>query len=209
MATIRVCDWTKKVLPKGEEITKITIGSVEYEVGTEGATLLIDQLEGENEPSVAEPQIVEKIIYRDAPPDSLQSAMPGIDVEVKGDPFDSGPTSMPQAPQASFDEFIDPKMGEPADDAAFDLGNKDDGSELTPLEIPESVNKSLKKPTITQANKVVQDSTHFREGSLAALNPGAIAQRNAAAKMRAMKDRDTNQLNGKANHGIRLKDLNE
>ena len=207
MATIRVCDWTKQVLPKDEDIFVIEIEGNEvhkFEVGLEGRKLLLEQLEGESEPSVAKAQVVERVVYRDAPPDSLQSAMPGIDVEVSSDPFDAGPTSMPQPPQAT-----QAALGEPAGGAAFDLGSVGDDSELTPLEIPESARKAFKKPTVTQADKVVQDSTHFREGSLASLNPGATAQRNAAAKMRAMKDRDTKQLNSKANHGIRLKDLNE
>jgi hypothetical protein len=88
------------------------------------------------------------------------------------------------------------------------MGEVADG-EATPIEIPDSGKTKFKSPTRQQADKVVQDSTRFREGSLAALNPGAVAQRNANAKLRELKDRDTKQLNSKANHGIRLKDLND
>jgi len=202
MATIRVCDWTKKVLAKDEDVFVIEIEGNEghkFEVGREGRDLLRQQLEGEEEPGAAQTVEVERVVYRDRPPQTLRAGPPGIDVEVSGDPFDSGPSSMPQPVQSS----VQPRQ------AAFDLGAVEDASEFTPLEIPDSGKKKFKPPTITQADKVVADSTLFREGSLAALNPGADAQREANAKMRAMRDRDTNLLNSKANHGIRLKDLNE
>lgn len=204
MATIRVCDWTKQVLTKEEDIFIIEIEGNEvhkFEVGLEGRRLLLKQLEGDEELDAPSIQVVDRIVYRDTPPGVLQASPPGLDIEVAGDGFEPGPTSMPQVPQAQATNLA---KGQ----AAFDLG--DTGSdEFTPIEIPESGKKKFKSPTKTQADQVVQDSTQFREGSLAALNPGAAAQRNASAKLRAMRDRDTAQLNSKANHGIRLKDLNE
>ena len=204
MATIRVCDWTKKVLAKDESVFAIEIEGNEvhkFEIGAEARDWLLKQLEGEDALGKTQVQVVEKIVYRDTPPSPLQAGPPGLDIEVAGDGFEPGPASMPEPPQAAQANL------QPGD-SAFDMGEVS-GDEASPLEIPESAKKKFKAPTRQQADKVVQDSTHFREGSLAALNPGAAAQRNASAKLRAMKDRDTNQLNGKANHGIRLKDLNE
>lgn len=206
MATIRVCDWTKKVLAKDEDLFIVEIEGNEvhkFEVGAEGKQLLLEQLEGEDAPGTAkaEVQIVEKIVYRDTPPLALQSDLPGIDIEVVGDGFTPGPTSIPEVPQAQTTSL---DVGE----AAFDLGDSGD-DELTPFEIPDSAKKKFKQPTKTQGDKVITDSTRFREGSLAALNPGAAAQRAANAKLRAIKNRDTKNLNSRANHGIRLKDLND
>jgi hypothetical protein len=192
MATIRVCDYTKKILAKGEDVFTIDIEGIEgevhkFEIGLEGKNLLLEHLEGDSEPGVMI-RTIEKIVYRDAPPDTLQAAMPGLDIEVKDDPFDTGPSSMPQ-----------PAMGH--DEAPSPL------DDVPPIEIPAGHQRI--KSTPAQRDKVVQESRRFEHGTLPALTAGGRAQREADARLRAGKDKDTRQLNRLGGDGIRLKDLND
>ena len=81
----------------------------------------------------------------------------------------------------------------------------DDG-DVPPIQIPAGHKRF--KTTPQQRDKVVRDSTRFENGTLPALTAGARAQREASAKLRAEKDKDTDYLNRLSGNGIRLKDLN-
>lgn len=188
MATIRICDWTKKVLAKDEEVYQMSIGGNEahdFEVGAEGRDLLLKQLEGEKELVMPKTQVV----YRDAPPEVLQASPPGIDVGAD-DPFETGPSSMPQS-----------VMG--VDDNETPLGD----DEVPPIEIPAGDKRF--QTTSAQRDKVIRQSRRFAAGTLPALTTGAKAQREANAKLLAEREKDTSQLNRLGGHGIKLKDLNE
>ena len=188
MATIRVCDWTKKVLSKDDSVTEIifrtevgtTQGEKAFEVGLEGMTMLLKQLEGEDEPKV---QVVEKIVHRDTPPSPLQAANPGgLDIEVKGDPFDAGPNSMPMPVQGG---------GAPPPSVATAAAQDDD--DVPPLEIPDvHPTKRLKMPTPAQGDKVLRESTRFEEGTLSALSRGAAAHKQARERLKVIEAQKAN-----------------
>ena len=153
MATIRLCDWTKERLAKDEDTFKVVVGDQEFEVGEEGKKIILDQLEGEDAPQA------EKVVYREAPPPLLREGVPGVDIEVPGDPFETGPGSMPHPVQGNGDDLSMPNTTAGDDDVAR-------------LEVPEDTKKRLKMPTPAQADKVIEDSTHFEEGGLPALTMG-------------------------------------
>ena len=194
MATIRLCDWTKERLAKDETPVLVRIGEVEFEVGDKGAKLLLEQLEGEEVLGAPKVQIQEKIVFRDALPASLQVGPPGLNVEVTGDPFDTGPGSMPQPIQSDGGN-------EPPVTTATGADPEDE--DVPPIHIPAG-NKRF-KTNKAQRDQVVRDSTRFEEGTLPALTVGARAQKEASAKLRAEKDNDLNELNRLSGHGIRLK----
>ena len=169
MAIIKLCDWTKKRIPSDEETTIVTIGKAEFEVGLEGMEMLIGQLEGENAPDAPKIEYREKVVYREAPPDSLQAAAPGLDIADGG--FDAGPTSMPSPPQAIVgDETLEDPV--PVQDAV-DI-------------IPDTPTQKLRMPSKAQADQVVAESTRFAEGGLASLTVGNPAQRQANRQLKAI-----------------------
>ena len=179
---ITICDYLKVPLKQDDQTYLIRIEDQEFEVGEEGRKILLEQLEGDSPPDA--PIIQEKIVYKDAPPGTLQAAAPGLDVQVTGDSLDVGPGSIPQPAQA--------------------ITPSEDPEAIPPINIPAGNQRF--KTTKAQRDQVVQDSRRFEGGTLPALTTGAKAQREASAKLRAIKDNDTNQLNRLGGHGIRLRD---
>ncbi len=204
MATIRLCDWTKARLGKDEKSYNITIGGFEtdgdgdvdeheFEVGVVGMKALLKQLEGEEAPGVLEVKIVEKIVKREAPPPSLIGVAPGgLDVEVSGEPFEPGPSSMPQPVQGNADDLSMPNTA---------VG--DDG--VPPIEIPViSAKKRLAMPTAAQRDKIIAESTVFEEGSLPSLTMGGQKQKEAMRKLRAIEAQKEKELQRSARGGVRV-----
>ena len=185
MATIRLCDWTKERLVKDEDTFKVMVGDQEFEVGEEGKKIILDQLEGEDAPQV------QKVVYREAPPPQLVAGEPGIDIEVPGDPFETGPGSMPRPVQGNKDDLSMPNTS----------GGDDN---VPPLEVPEDTKKRLKMPTPAQADKVIADSTHFEEGGLPALTMGGKEQKAAMKKLRAIEEKKEDELQRSARGGVRV-----
>ncbi len=191
MATIRLCDWTKERLGKDEEVYRITIAEHEFEVGETGMEALLSQLDGEEAPGQPKVQIVEKIVEREAPPPSLTGASPGgLDVKVQGDPFEPGPNSMPQPP-----------MG---DGGSKPSATADDNNGIPRIEIPDDTRKKLRTPTSAQADKVIEDSTRFEEGSLPSLTMGGKKQKEAMKKLRVIEAQKEKDLQRSARGGIRV-----
>ena len=193
MATIRVCDWTKKVLTKDEPVTTVTIGDKEFEVGIEGMTLLTEQLEGEQEPNAPVIKEVEKVVYRDMPPAPLEAVSPGgLDIEVSGDPFDAGPSTMPMPVQGNG--------GAPPPPVATAAAQYDD-DDVPPLEIPVvHPTKRLRMPTPAQGDKILRESQRFEEGGLPALSRGASAHKQARERLKqieALKAQEAKRSGGR------------
>jgi len=180
MARIIICDYLKQPLKKDDPTFVVVVDGNEFEVGEEGKGLLLKQLEGETAP-LDNKKVDPIVVVRDPVPPGLTPAVPGIDIEVPGDPFDTGPGSMPQ-----------PVMGAmPGDD-------------VPPLEFPDNPTKKLKMPTPVQADKVVLESTKFEEGSLPALTMGARAQKEAMRKLRALESTQEDKLKRKAPPGVNV-----
>lgn len=193
MATIRLCDWTKERLAKDEQAYTVTVGEHEFEVGEAGMKLLLSQLEGEEAPGQPEVKIVEKVVEREAPPPPLQAASPGgLDIEVSGDPFDPGPSSMPQPPMGGAEPPVATPAASPVDDG------------VPPLEIPDDTRKKFKMPTPAQADKIIADSTVFEEGSLPSLTMGGKKQKAAMKKLREIEAQKEKDLQRSARGGVRV-----
>lgn len=183
MATIKLCDWTKKRLGKDEQTILIAIEDREFEVGPEGHRLLLEQLEGEDAPGT--PKVVERVITRDAPPPPLEAAAPGgVQIQVADEPFEAGPSSTPEPAQAALTP-ADPVV--PGDVAPEDL-----------LEIPDDPKKRFKTPSKVLAQRIVEEATKFEEGTLAALTVGNKQQRDAAKRLRELEDKEEEKLRRKA-----------
>ena len=187
MATIRLCDWTKERIGKGEDTFTITIGDEGdathvFEVGDAGLKALLGQLEGEDAPGAPQVKVVERVVHRDAPPPPLQSVGPGgVQVQVADEPFDSGPSSTPEPEQAAL------TPAGPVDVAPEDL-----------LEIPDDPKKRFKTPSKILAQRIVEEATKFPEGTLPALTVGNKQQRDAAKRLRAQEDKQEDSLRRKA-----------
>jgi len=183
MARIIICDYLKQPLKKDDPTFVVDIDGKEFEVGEEGKRLLLEQLEGETAPqdNKTTVRVIETPTHRDPVPPGLVPALPGIDIEVQGDPFDAGPGSMPQ-----------PVMNVMPDD------------DVPPLEFPENPTNRLKMPTPVQADKVVLESTKFDEGSLPSLTMGARAQKEAMRKLRALETKQEDKLKRKAPPGVNV-----
>jgi hypothetical protein len=76
--------------------------------------------------------------------------------------------------------------------------------DVPPLEIPDNPRQRFKKPTPAQADKVVNESTKFDEGSLPALTMGAKAQKEAMRKLRELEDEAEAKVRRKAPEGVNL-----
>ena len=182
MATIKLCDWTKKRLGKDEKTILIAIEDREFEIGTEGHKLLLEQLEGEDAPGTPQVKVVERVVHRDAQPPPLQGVGPGgVQVQVADDPFDAGPSSAPEPIQTAL------TPADPVDVAPEDL-----------LEIPDDPKKRFKTPSKVLAQRIVEEATKFPEGTLPALTVGNKQQRDAAKRLKAQEDKQEDSLRRKA-----------
>lgn len=202
MAMIRLCDWTKKQLDKDDLVFEITIEgedgeTLQYEVGDEGRTAILNQLNGADVPNNAKVQVVEKIILRDPPPEGLISATPGIDAQVTDNPFDPGPASMPSAPQGNGDD-----LSMPIGDDLSMPNMSDDG--VPPIEIPADVKQRLRTPSREQQAKVVAESTKFAEGSLPALTRGGAEQIAAVKRLREIEADKDKELQRSTSDGVKV-----
>lgn len=191
MATIRLCDWTKERLSSDEEAFVVTIGDQEFEVGEKGREALLKQLEGDEPPGV--PKVIEKVVEREAPPPPLQAAQPG-GIQIQSDsPFEPGPNSMPEPPQAQAAPQEQPQAAT---------------SEET-LDVPEDTRKPLRKPSASLAKRIVEEATIFEEGSLPSLTMGAAAQREALRKLRELEESQNDKLRRRVQKGVRINFDNE
>lgn len=183
MATIKLCDWTKERIGKGEETFTITIGDEGdathvFEVSDTGMKALLGQLEGEDAPGTPKVEIVERVVHRDAPPPPLEGVGPGgVQIQVADEPFDSGPSSAPQPAQAA------PAPLDPASMNPDDL-----------LEIPEDPKKRLKTPSKVLAQRIIEEATKFPEGTLPALTVGNQQQRDASKRLKTQEDKQEESL---------------
>lgn len=184
MAMIRFCDWLKKPLDKNDPVFEVIIQggdgeTLQYEVSDEGRAVILSQLDGDVTPNNAKPRVIEKIVPRDPPPQGLIGDAPGLDVQATDDPFDS-------------------------EGGGDDLGmpNIDDG--VPPLEIPTDVKQRLKAPSREQADKVVAESTKFKQGSLPTLTQGGSEQLAAAKKLREFEAEKNRELQRNAPDGVEV-----
>lgn len=192
MARVVICDYLKTKLSKDDPTFVVTVGDQEFEVGQEGRDLLLRQLEGETPPNAPQVQVVEKIVERDAPPPSLQAAPPGgVQIETNEDPFDQGPSSMPQPVQA-------------AEEPVAEGGGPE---EL--LEIPDDTRRRLRVPPRKLAERIVEEATVRPEGTLDTLTMGAGAHREAMRRMKALEERENERVRRRAPNGVEMNTENE
>jgi hypothetical protein len=76
--------------------------------------------------------------------------------------------------------------------------------DVPPLEIPESTRRKFRMPTPAQADKVIEASTKFEEGSLPALTMGGKKQKEAMRKLRAIEAKKEEELQRSARGGINV-----
>lgn len=87
MATIKVCDWSKKQIATTAQTVKLVVGSRTYEISEAASLELIARLECDVVPPQAVP----------LPPSARHVAEPdiGINVETEDDPFEGEPEPEP------------------------------------------------------------------------------------------------------------------
>ena len=165
MATIRLCDWTKKRLASNEETFTLTLNGKTYEVSLSALEEIQSRLEGDEAPVARQVPPRPARIAPAQPPVQQTGADVGINVEAPS-PFggkaeagllDDTPAPTPQAQPP-----------------------------VAPIAIPASTKERLPVPTPAQAEAVVAESVRFPAGTLSALNPGR--QRNVAAKKLAERE---------------------
>ncbi len=99
---ITLCDYLKTPI-KDDQVFAVVVDGNEFEVGQAGKKALLKQLEGEDAPGTPKVEVVERVVHRDAPPPPLQSVDPGgVQIQVTDEPFDGGPSSMPEPTQAAL-----------------------------------------------------------------------------------------------------------
>ena len=196
MARVVICDYLKTKLGKDDPTFTVTVGDQEFEVGEEGKRLLLEQLEGENTPQAPKVKVVEKVVYRDAPPPPLVAAPPGgIQIE-SNDPFEPGPNSMPEPTQAI----------ENGDDveAQNTSGPTPEVTDESLIEIPDNVHMPLRPQKPKVAQRIVDEATKFEEGSLPTLTMGARQQRDAMKRLRNLEQTLQDRYRKRAGKGINV-----
>ena len=182
MATIKLCDWTKERIGKDEPTYRVTVEEDTFEVSDAGMTAIMNQLEGEDAPGTPQVKVVERVVHRDAPPPPLESVGPGgVQTQVSDEPFDAGPSSAPEPPQAALTPV------DPVDVSPENL-----------LEIPDDPKKRFKTPSKLLAQRIVDEATRFEEGTLPALTVGNQQQRDASKRLKAQEDKQEDSLRRKA-----------
>jgi hypothetical protein len=162
MATIRLCDWTKKVIGKEVKTHKLILDGKEYEISNEALDELKSRLDGDTV-SVVKP------VRATQPSPRVAEPVDDIGVNV-------------EAP-SPFGGKVEPGL--------LDNAPVAQNPSVQPITIPASIKDRLPMPTPAQADAVVAESTRFREGTLSALTPGKqrnIAQQRLAAKEATFED---------------------
>jgi hypothetical protein len=202
MATIKLCDWTKERLKKGEETFVVAIGDQEFEVGVKGRNLLLKQLEGDEELESTQPEPVVPAKPKEPAPPPLQAAQPGgVQIEVQGSPFEPGPSSMPIAPQA---EAAPQQPSQESQEQTQQPVNPDEM-----LEIPEDPRRAFKKPSAKLAQRIVDEATVFDEGTLPSLTMGGAKHREAMKRLKDLEEQANAKVARKAQKGVRIHFDNE
>ncbi len=192
MATIKLCDWTKERLGKNEDTHVVVVGDQEFEVGEEGRQLLLKQLEGDETLGVVEEAApAPPSEPREPPPPSLQASQPGgVQIQVADEPFEPGPSSMPESPRANHSEA----PVEPVDLADEDPSNL--------LEIPDDPKRRFRVPTAKLAERIIDEATRFEEGTLPSLTVGAKQQRDASKRLKALEAKQEEKLQRRAGENV-------
>jgi len=173
MATIKLCDWTKKRLTDNEPTFKVSITddeaktASEFEVGEEGMKQILEQMQ-------SDVSLTQPILRVTAPPSPSRPA-PQIVVAHPRQPVEHipAPNSMPQPPMAQQEEV----QGEAPVLAP--------GEVVAPIEFPESPLRPLPMPSVKQRQQVIEESTKFEEGTLGALSHPK-KRKEAAKKLRSL-----------------------
>ncbi len=191
MATIKLCDWTKKRLGKNEDTHVVTIGDKEFEVGDEGREFLLKQLEGESAfgMQIATPPLrtLSPPKPKEPAPAPLQGAQPGgMQIQVTEEPFEPGPGSIPETPMASTPEPIAPEDMDPSD----------------LLEIPDDPKRRFKIPSVKLAERIIDEATRFNEGSLPSLTMGAREQKDASKRLRVLEEKEEDKIRRRAGSDV-------
>ncbi len=169
MATIKLCDWTKKRLASNEPTYKLVLNGKEYEISAEALQQLQSRLDGD-----------------EAPLNHRVHAQP---VRLPGT---QSPTSTPVEDVGINIEAPSPFGGKVEPGLLDDLPvNAAPLQVVAPIAIPASTKERLPMPSPAQADAVIAESTRFPERTLKTLTPGKhrnIAQQKLAAKEATFED---------------------
>lgn len=176
MATIRLCDWTKKRIGKDEPTYKVTIEDQEFEVSDEGMELLLNQLGGDEEPAPFQNRLPRLV-----PVSPLD--------EQQREPVKDAIGREEESTLTVEDNLPEPVMAD---------GN------APAIEIPDDTRKPFKKPPVKLAEQIVAESTIAEEGSLPTLSMGQRAHKEAMKRLQDLEDKANDKLRRKAQKGVNI-----
>jgi len=159
MATIKLCDWTKKRLAPNEQTYTLILNGNEYEISLEA----VQEIHGR--------------LVEDEAPLTRQVATKPLRIAQVQQPIPEADDSLGlnvEAP-SPFGGKVEPGL----------VDNVPQQS-IAPIVIPASTKERLPTPTTAQAEAVVAESKRFPTGTLSTLTPGR--QRNVAAQKLAAKE---------------------
>jgi len=167
MATIRLCDYTKRRIAADEATYSLTLNGKSYEICLDALTELQTRLDSDEVPAPQAPQ--KPAVRRAAPqPPRGQDDDAALNAEAPS-PFDG-----PVEPQLVDDAEV--VNTQPTRTAEY----------VAPIALPNSTKERLPMPTTAQAEAVVAESQRFPAGTLRALSPGR--HRNVAAEKLTQKE---------------------
>jgi hypothetical protein len=168
MATIRLCDYTKRRIASNEETYTLSLNGKSYEICLDALKELQNRLDSDEivAPTPAPVAPVRQIAPRPAKMEPAEEVV--LNAETSS-PFDG-----PSEPQLVDDEPVNTQTAR-AQNA------------VQPIAVPNSIKERLPMPTIAQSEAVVRESQRFPAGGLQALTPGR--QRNLAAEKLAQKEK--------------------
>lgn len=158
MANVQICDWLKTIIPGGEPVHKIEVDGKSFEICEAAKKEIFDRLEGDIQ------TVSSQAPPTNRPPFKAPDENP-VNQRVNENPFEEGPEEQSQAVQAPIE-----------------LNEFDDDSI-----IPEDPRKPFRTPSVRTAQRVIQESTKFEQGTLGSLNAG----RARAEAQRRLAERDT------------------
>lgn len=172
MATIKICDWSKQPIPRGEQPVILTINDQEFEISQNSAAELTARLEADDVPDIPStpvraaalaPEPASEPMPAPTPeapprpnPESRREPPAGLgqmlDVEIEGDPFEADEKPRTTEPQ----EDITPEPDDPI-----------------VLNIPDDPSKPLPPASKETWQRIMKQATKFEAGTLPALDPGS------------------------------------
>lgn len=163
MGTIRICDWSKKMIGPGDQVYKLIVNGKEYEISADSANQLIGRLDSTTPAITPSPMTTS----------SMQVPRLELNVEVQN------PFGGKLEPGLLDDESQNGPEVAPVP-TTFTVAE--------PIPIPASIKERLPIPTPAQVEAVVSQSRRLPEKTLPALSPG----RSRSLAEKKLIDRESN-----------------